>query len=110
MIALQATQAILDTADTAFGRDVLFGLGQPRKQVPSTWLYDHRGCELFEDITLLPEYYPTRAEVRILGRSAAQIAQVAGPGTTLIEFGSGSSRKTPLLLSVLDAPHAYVPI
>ncbi|WP_280155113.1 L-histidine N(alpha)-methyltransferase [Piscinibacter sp. XHJ-5] len=110
MISLQSTHALLDTADTAFGRDVLFGLSQPQKQVPCTWLYDHRGAELFEDITLLPEYYPTRAEVRILERSASLMAHFAGPQATLVEFGSGSSRKTPLLLSALESPAAYVPI
>src|SRR2546430_10076388 len=51
--SFQATHALVDTADTTFGRDVLFGLSQTQKQVPCTWLYDHRGSELFDDITLL---------------------------------------------------------
>src|SRR5262249_35571289 len=106
--ALSATAALLDTADTAFGRDVLLGLSQPQKRVPCTWLYDHRGSELFEDITLLPEYYPTRAEMRILARAARHLARAAGPGATLVEFGSGGCRKTPLLLSALASPAAYV--
>ena len=110
MIPLQATAALLDTADSDFGRDVLFGLSQVQKEVPCTWLYDHRGSELFEDITLLDEYYPTRAELRILRYCTPQIAQAAGPGATVVEFGSGSSRKTPLLLSALEAPAAYMPI
>jgi L-histidine Nalpha-methyltransferase len=110
MISLQATTALLDSADTEFGRDVLFGLSQPQKQVPCTWLYDDRGSELFEDITALPEYYPTNAEIRLLGHCAAQIAEVAGARATVVEFGSGSSRKTPLLLSALDQPAAYLPI
>jgi dimethylhistidine N-methyltransferase len=110
MISFRATHALVDTADTAFGRDVLFGLSQAQKQVPCTWLYDHRGSELFEDITFLPEYYLTRAEVRILERAAPRIAEAAGRGATLVEFGSGSSRKTPVLLAALDSPAAYVPI
>jgi dimethylhistidine N-methyltransferase len=110
MISLQAPHALLDTADTAFGRDVLSGLSQPQKQVPCMWLYDDRGSELFEDITLLPEYYPTRAEIRILERSAPLIARFAGPQATLVEFGSGSGRKTPLVLSALQSPAAYVPV
>jgi L-histidine Nalpha-methyltransferase len=110
MISMQATSALLDTADSDFGRDVLFGLSQTQKRVPCTWFYDHRGSELFEDITTLDEYYPTRAEIRILGQCAAQIGEAAGPHATLVEFGSGSSRKTPLLLSALETPAGYVPI
>jgi L-histidine Nalpha-methyltransferase len=93
-----------------FARDVLAGLSQPRKSIPCTWLYDHRGSELFEEITQLAEYYPTRTERLILERCAAQIAQAAGPGATVVELGSGSSRKTPILLGALQAPAAYLPI
>jgi dimethylhistidine N-methyltransferase len=110
MISLQATAALVDTADTAFGRDVLLGLSRPQKQVPCTWLYDHRGSELFEDITVLPEYYPTRAEVRLLRRAAHHLAHAAGARATLVEFGSGASRKTPLVLSALESPAAYVAV
>lgn len=98
------------TEDTAFGREVLLGLSQAGKTLPCTWLYDHRGSQLFEDITRLPEYYPTRAEIRLLRHCAPRIAELAGPGATVVEFGSGSSRKTPLLLSALVSPAAYVPI
>lgn len=100
-----------DAAQRAqFARDVLAGLAQPHKSIPCTWLYDHRGSELFEQITRVPEYYPTRNETWILERCAPQIATLAGPGATVIELGSGSSRKTPLLLRALDAPAAYLPI
>lgn len=98
------------SADLRFARDVLAGLSGPSKTVPCTWLYDHRGSELFEAITALPEYYPTRTETLILRSCAAQIAALAGPHTTVIELGSGSSRKTPLLLAALDAPALYMPI
>ena len=94
----------------AFARDVLEGLAQARKSIPSTWLYDHRGSALFEQITELDAYYPTRTETAILASCAAQIALAAGPGATVIELGSGSSRKTPLLLQALQRPAAYAPV
>ena len=94
----------------AFARDVLAGLSLPQKSIPATWLYDHRGSELFEQITRLPEYHPTRTETWILEHCAAAIAAEAGPGAVVVELGSGSSRKTPLLLGALDTPSAYLPI
>jgi L-histidine Nalpha-methyltransferase len=94
----------------SFGRDVLIGLAQAQKSIPSTWLYDHRGSELFEQITRLEEYYPTRNEVQVLRASAREIAEAAGPRAIVIELGSGSSRKTRLLLDTFDAPQAYLPI
>lgn len=97
-------------ADTPFARDVLAGLSRRRKSVSSTWLYDHHGSQLFEDITLLPEYYLTRTEIALLERHAADIGTLAGARCTVVEFGSGSSRKTPLLLSGLYKPGLYVPV
>lgn len=96
--------------DLAFARDVLAGLSQRRRTLPCTWLYDHRGSQLFEDITRTVEYYPTRAEIRVLQRCAGEIAALAGRGATVVELGSGSSRKTPLLLEALDRPALYVPV
>lgn len=107
---LKLAAALPPEDDFAFARDVLAGLSQRRKTIPCTWLYDHRGSELFEDITRVPEYYPTRAEVRILQRCVREIGALAGRGATVIELGSGSSRKTPLLLEALDAPALYVPV
>ena len=98
------------SVDPSFAHDVLAGLSMAQKSIPSTWLYDHRGSELFEQITRLPEYYPTRTETWILRHCAAQIAGEAGRGALVVELGSGSSRKTPLLLRALDAPSGYVPI
>lgn len=95
--------------DLAFRADVLAGLGEPQKAVPARWFYDDAGSQLFEDITQLPEYYPTRAETEILTSHAAEIAALIGPGRAVVEFGSGSSVKTPLLLSAI-APAAYVPL
>ncbi|HEY9064323.1 MAG TPA: L-histidine N(alpha)-methyltransferase [Burkholderiaceae bacterium] len=94
----------------SFERDVMLGLTLRQKAIPSTWLYDHRGSELFERITQLAEYYPSRSETRILERCAVEIAAAAGPRAVVIELGSGASRKTRLLLDALDAPRAYLPI
>lgn len=88
----------------------LDGLARPQKALPSIWLYDARGSELFEQITRLDEYYLTRTEIALLESHAAEMAATVGPGATVIEIGSGSSRKTPLLLRQLAAPRAYVPL
>ena len=95
--------------DPAFRADVLAGLAAPIPAVPARWLYDRRGSELFEAITRLPEYYPTRTETGLLERQSAEIAAMVGPGHAVVEFGSGSSAKTPILLRAV-APAAYVPI
>ncbi|QUL38329.1 L-histidine N(alpha)-methyltransferase [Erythrobacter sp. JK5] len=95
--------------DTAFRADVLEGLAQSQKAIPARWLYDEAGSQLFEDITRLPEYYPTRAETEILTERGAQFAALIGEGRAVVEFGSGSSVKTPLLLSAI-APSAYIPL
>jgi L-histidine Nalpha-methyltransferase len=96
-------------ADPAFRADVLAGLAAPIPAVPARWLYDRRGSELFEEITRLPEYYPTRTETAMLEQHAGEMAAALGEGAAVIEFGSGSSAKTPILLRAA-APAAYVPI
>ncbi|WP_435417178.1 L-histidine N(alpha)-methyltransferase [Parerythrobacter aurantius] len=93
----------------AFRLDVLAGLAEPQKAIPARWLYDDAGSQLFEDITGLEEYYPTRAETEILKSHGADFARTIGAGRAVVEFGSGSSVKTPLLLSQID-PAAYVPL
>jgi dimethylhistidine N-methyltransferase len=95
--------------DPAFRADVLAGLKAPIPAIPARWLYDRRGSELFEEITRLPEYYPTRTERAILEAHSAEVAAIAGTGDAVVEFGSGSSVKTPVLLRAV-APAAYVPI
>ena len=95
--------------DPAFRRDVLAGLEARPRAIPARWFYDLRGSELFEEITDLPEYYPTRVERSILDRQSAAIGDAIGAGQAVVEFGSGSSAKTPLLLNAI-APAAYVPI
>jgi len=98
-----------DGVDRAFRQDVLAGLKQVPKAIPARWLYDDAGSQLFEEITQLPEYYPTRAETDILKTRGGEFAELIGPGRAVVEFGSGSSVKTPLLLSAI-APSAYVPL
>jgi len=98
-----------DTLHAHFRQDVLTGLSQSRKALPARWFYDHRGSELFEEITCLPEYYPTRTEVSILRQHCGDMAQAVGRDRVVVEFGAGSAAKTPLLLDCL-APAAYVPI
>jgi len=104
---------MLDTrrvVDEEFASDVLMGLGSTQKTLPCRWLYDERGSQLFEEITDLPEYYPTRTETQILQTCRGAIAAAAGPGATLVEYGSGASVKTRLLLDTFDALNCYVPI
>ncbi len=98
-----------DGVDLAFRADVLAGLAAPQKAIPARWFYDDAGSTLFEDITRLPEYYPTRAEREILTDRATEIADLIGSGRAVVEFGSGSSVKTPLLLRAIW-PSAYVPL
>ena len=94
----------------AFGRAVLEGLtAQPKKLSPK-WLYDEQGAALFEAITDLEEYYPTRTEIALLKQSAPELVAGIGPDAVVIEFGAGSSLKTPILLEALDQPSLYAPI
>jgi len=90
-----------DSAYQALRRDVLGGLAASPKSLPPKWFYDSVGSELFDQITRLPEYYPTRAEAEILRARSAEIASVTG-ADTLVELGSGTSEKTRTLLQALD--------
>ncbi|WP_329378224.1 L-histidine N(alpha)-methyltransferase [Streptomyces sp. NBC_01716] len=98
-----------DATGAALRADVLHGLTRSPKSLPPKWFYDARGSELFEEITTLDEYYPTRAEREILLARAPEIAAATG-ARTLVELGSGSSEKTRHLLDELPVPHAYVPV
>ena len=95
--------------DPALRRDVLHGLRVRPRTIPPRWFYDRAGSELFEAITALPEYYITRTERSLLSTAAGEIAALTGPARVLVEFGSGSSAKTPTLLSAVH-PALYVPI
>jgi L-histidine Nalpha-methyltransferase len=97
------------TVDPAFRKDVLVGLQSLPRAIPARWFYDRAGSELFESITQLPEYYPTRVETALLAAHCGDVAKLTGPGRAVVEFGSGSSIKTPHLLRAV-APSAYVPI
>lgn len=97
-------------ADPAFLADVLRGLAaRPQRAIPARWFYDKAGSELFEAITQIPEYYPTRVETQLLKERADDLSQRVGEGAVVVEFGSGSSMKTPLVLRAIK-PEAYVPI
>ncbi|QUT05228.1 L-histidine N(alpha)-methyltransferase [Sphingobium phenoxybenzoativorans] len=97
------------TADPAFRRDIIEGFSRFPKSTPPIWFYDRRGSELFEEITRLPEYYPTRVETAMLSAHCGEVGAVTGPGRAVVEFGAGSAIKTPHLLSAI-APAAYVPV
>ncbi|MFI8089852.1 L-histidine N(alpha)-methyltransferase [Streptomyces sp. NPDC086080] len=98
-----------DTTGAALRADVREGLTGSPKTLPPKWFYDARGSELFEEITQLPEYYPTRAEREILRTRAGEIAEASG-ARTLVELGSGSSEKTRYLLDALTGLRTYVPV
>lgn len=104
----------LDAPETAdreeFRSAVLVGLSRRPRAVPARFLYDARGSALFDEICELPEYYLTRAETRILADRARDIARLAGPGCALVEFGSGSSVKSRLLLDAMSDLAVYTPI
>jgi dimethylhistidine N-methyltransferase len=104
----------LDYAETAdredFSRSVLAGLSARPRAIPPKFLYDARGSALFDEICELPEYYLTRTETAILQQRAGEIGRRAGPGCALIEFGSGSSVKSRLLIEALPEIALYAPI
>ncbi|WP_042166784.1 L-histidine N(alpha)-methyltransferase [Streptomyces sp. NBRC 110035] len=98
-----------DATGAALRADVREGLTGSPRTLPPKWFYDARGSELFEEITGLPEYYPTRAEREILLARSGEIAEASG-ARTLIELGSGSSEKTRHLIGALAGLHTYVPV
>jgi len=104
-----ARKIVIDTATTEFATDVVAGLTATPKRLSPKYFYDSAGSALFEQITELPEYYPTRREIGILNERADDIAALVPPGAALIEFGSGSSTKTRKLLSTA-ALAAYAPV
>jgi len=105
------SSATLETSQQSqFLSDVVEGLSRPQRSLPCKYFYDHRGSQLFDQICELDEYYPTRTELAIMQQFAGQMGQQIGSGAMLIEFGSGSSTKTRLLLDQLPDPIAYVPV
>ena len=101
--------ATLDPQTRAFRDDVLAGLSAPIPAIPARWLYDRRGSELFDEITRLASYYPTRTETAIFHKIMPEVADRIPKGAAVVEFGAGSATKTPILLDAI-APSAYVPV
>ena len=97
------------TADR-FRADVLAGLSRPRKRLSPKYFYDRTGSRLFDRITELAEYYPTRTELGIMRGRAGEMARRCGPRCLLVELGAGSLTKVRLLLDRLDRPAGYVPV
>jgi L-histidine Nalpha-methyltransferase len=101
--------ATVDQQAQQFHDDVLAGLSAPIPSIPARWLYDRRGSELFDEITRLPSYYPTRTETAIFHTIMDDIAERVPQGAVVVEFGAGSQTKTPILLDAIK-PSAYVPV
>lgn len=99
-----------DEQQQSFYEDVVSGLSADQKTLPCRWLYDQRGSELFEEITELPEYYPTRTEIGIFKSHLPAMATAVGSHAHVVEFGAGAGTKTRLLLDALTAPKSYVAI
>src|SRR5450830_1944438 len=112
MVALARSQALQPQSAeaSAFEIDVLDGLSATPKRVPAKYFYDGAGSQLFEQITELPEYYPTRCEMRILRDHAADIAKLIPEGAALVELGSGSNKKVRIVLRAARKLAAYVPV
>ncbi len=91
-------------------QEIVAGLQQDEKMISPKYFYDERGSKLFDEITTLPEYYPTETELGIMRENIAEIAALIGPQASLIEYGSGSSRKTRVLLEHLNDQSVYVPV
>ena len=105
-----SAEAELSASRLQMFEEVIKGLRQPRKMIPSKFFYDERGSELFEEITQLEEYYPTRTEARILEMHIEEIADAVGGQSVIVELGSGNSTKTRLLLDHITDISAYVPV
>jgi len=106
---IEALQDLEPTVDEFLG-SVIRGLSAPQKSLPCKFFYDERGSQLFDKICDLPEYYPTRTELRILENHAGDIAALAGPAARIVELGSGAGVKIRLLLHALEKPAAYLPV
>lgn len=113
--AARAPSEAIDLVDLhpqtdTFLEQIVLGLSGPSKSLPTAFLYDERGSRLFEKICELPEYYPTRTELRIMRARIGEMAEAIGPQALIVEWGSGSSLKTRMLLEHLRDPAGYVPV
>ncbi|MEO6582342.1 MAG: L-histidine N(alpha)-methyltransferase [Sphingomicrobium sp.] len=102
-------ESVADDQSAAFRHDVLHGLAAPIPAIPARWLYDRAGSELFDAITRLPSYYPTRTETALLKAVMPEAAALIPKHAAVVEFGAGSATKTPILLESIR-PAAYVPV
>ena len=109
-VSNQPLPAFHQSANSSEVAEIIDGLQKPEKMISPKYFYDERGSQLFDDITRLPEYYPTETELGIMRSNVEEIAQLIGRQASLIEFGSGSSRKTPVLLKNLLDLAVYVPV
>jgi len=100
----------LEPSNNRFRAEILRGLRKTPKELPSKYLYDEKGSQWFDRITQLEEYYPTRTEARIMETDIQEMTDLIGPDALLVEYGSGSSVKTRILLDHLNEPAGYVPI
>ena len=108
-VALASFKDVAPDSDE-FLQEVLDGLGRDPKSLPSKYFYDEYGSDLFNQICLLPEYYPTRTETSLLRHIAGEVAALVGPNSCLIEYGTGSSEKMRIVLDALEAPLAFVAV
>ncbi|HYE44802.1 MAG TPA: L-histidine N(alpha)-methyltransferase [Caulobacter sp.] len=104
----QITPLYPDLEQALFAESMVAGLSRTPKATSPKWFYDAAGSALFDEITRLPEYYPTRTERALLEAKAAEIAAAIGPGRTVVEYGSGSAAKAIALLGALEAPAGYL--
>jgi dimethylhistidine N-methyltransferase len=109
-IVVRRPAAAQPREEGTFAADVIDGLSQKPKKLLPKYFYDATGSQLFEEITRLPEYYPTRTELGILNANAAAMAKLMPQGTALIEFGAGSALKAKILLEAAPQIAAYVPV
>ncbi len=110
MSQAQSVYSFEDPQTNDFAQAVMEGLQAPVKHIPCLYLYDAKGSDLFEEITHVEEYYPTRTEISLLNAHVDEIEKMAGDNAVLIEFGSGSSRKTNILIEAMSNLNAYIPI
>lgn len=109
-LAADGAQVVEEGAHDAFRQDMIDGLSRRVKALPPKWFYDAEGSRLFEEITRLPEYYPTRQEAALLRRVAPEWAGRFGPNAVLVELGSGASEKTRIVLDAAPDLAVYAPI
>lgn len=110
-LAVSRPRSGLDAGlDAGFVHSILAGLNAKQKRIESKWLYDAKGSQLFDRITDLAEYYPTRTETSILSERAPDLMRFAPDGTAMVELGSGSSIKTRILLDALATVTDYIPV